>query len=173
MQYRKSVVFRRAQLHFSVLTVALIACIAVVPAAAQVSMGPYLGAGIGPADTFPGLTARFGSGALQFAPGVEASFTDGFNRWQADANLLYRFEMTGSDLRPYFGAGVAVLDSPSENTGLGANALGGVSLRVGPVVPFIQSRLTIGQRTGLSMMGGILVSAPSRRRAASSSDDAR
>lgn len=127
-------------------------------------MGPYLGAGIGPADTFPGLTARLGGGAFQFAPSVEASFRDGFKRWQADANILYRFDLAESDLRPYFGAGVAVLDSPSENTGLGANALAGVSLRVGPVVPFIQSRLTMSQRSGLSVMGGLLFSAPARRR---------
>lgn len=138
-------------------------CVAVFPAAAQISLGPYVGAEIGRANTFPGISARFGGEAIQYAPSVEASFKDGFSRWQANADVLYRFNLRESVLTPYLGAGIALRDTPSTNAGLGANAIAGVSLNAGPLVPFIQSRITVASSTALTMMGGLLITPPYRR----------
>jgi len=148
----------------SLLGLLVICILAAEPASAQrISLGPYLGASISPANTFAGISARFGGGTVQFAPGFEASFTDGFDHWLVDANILYRFYLEDSNMRPYFGAGPVVADSPSVDPRFGANIVAGAAISAGPVQPFLQSRLTIVNRTTVSVMAGLLFVFPDRQ----------
>lgn len=148
----------------ALLSLIVVWILAAEPASAQrISLGPYLGAGISPATTFGGVTARFGGGFLQFAPGFDASFSDGFDRWQIDANVLYRFELENSNVRPYFGAGPVLADRPAEDLGIGANVVVGAGVSLGPIQPFFMSRLTVVQETSVGVMAGLLFTIPDQQ----------
>lgn len=144
----------------SIVFIMMVAALFAPPAAAQTGFGAHVGADIGRANTFAGLNARLGRGKIQFAPSFEASFNDGLNRWQANLDLLLRNEIRDTRYTPYFGAGLGVLQSRDEDVGLGANMIGGISLSLGPVAPFIQTRLTVAENTGFSFMAGVVVLRP-------------
>lgn len=145
-----------ASIFFIIIMTALVA----PPAAAQTGFGAHVGADLGRANTFAGVDARIGRGNIQFAPSFEAAFKDGFNRWQGNLDLLLRNERRETRYTPYVGAGVAILQSPGQDVGLGANMIGGISLSLGPVAPFIQTRLTVADNTGFSFMAGFVVLRP-------------
>lgn len=151
---------RLASVVASVFFIIVMTALVAPPAAAQTGFGAHVGADLGRANTFAGVDARIGRGNIQFAPSFEASFEDGFNRWQGNLDLLLRNEIRETRYTPYLGAGLGILQSPGDNVGLGANMIGGISLSLGPVAPFIQTRLTVADNTGFSFMAGFIVMRP-------------
>ena len=151
---------RLASVVASIVFITITTALGAPPAAAQTGIGAHVGADLGRANTFAGVDARIGRGSIQFAPSFEASFVDGFNRWQGNLDLLLRNERRETRYTPYLGAGLGILQSPGDAVGLGANVIGGISLGLGPVAPFIQTRLTVADNTGFSFMAGFVVIRP-------------
>ena len=133
----------------------------VPPASAQDnSVGIYLGTDIGRANQFVGLQGRLGFGTLplQLAPSFEASFSEGGTRWQLNGDVLYRFGVPEAVFSPSLGAGLGVVQaSGSDEVTAGPNLVAGARLVLGPVRPFLQTRLTVAGSATLSFAGGILL----------------
>lgn len=135
------------------------------PVWAQSAVGPYFGANLGRANTLAGVAATFavGQSPLAFSPSAEASIADGFSDWRLNADGLYRLGPREAFLAPYVGAGLTLGHREGHGTDPGVNAITGVRLNFGVLVPFAQSRLSIGSSTSVSVTGGFLIRVLSRK----------
>lgn len=82
---------------------------------------------------------------------------DNTTLWQFDANVLYPFGTQNAVFTPYAGLGLGVSRISSEadvplvgeisedETNYGLNILGGVTFGNGPVQPFAQAKITLGE----------------------------
>lgn len=167
------------------LFLALVTAALVPEAHAQVSVLPYAGYDLDGEAVLIGLGAEVALPvvapvALSLRPSGEYLLPKdldiggrvfGQNISQVNVDVIARLKAPG--LQPYAGAGVGIrlikLDTSDnddvegnqdiEETNVGANLLGGVAFSaLGPVRPFAQARLTVGDASIFSVAGGLMVS---------------
>lgn len=133
---------------------------------------------------FLGGQAQFGLGSIPLilSPSVDYFFNgiDDVTVFQFNADALLTFGVDNTVFTPYAGAGLAVTrvsldaDVPllgdlisGEETNYGLNLIGGAMFGEGPVQPFIQARITLGDHLayinddgekgpGYALMAGLL-----------------
>lgn len=155
---------------------AVVAVLSAKPAEAQ-QFGAHVSWGD---DTDFGLGARLGFplGQSLKSKGITALatfdyfFPDGFNLWELTANGIYNITPTGS-VSPYVGGGLSFASSSADNTlcptgsvcddfsRFGLNLLGGLKFKpLGNVVPFVEARFAVRDRSQLVLSGGVLFGKP-------------
>ena len=167
------------------LLAAVFASVALPTAHAQFTLLPYAGYDFDAENPLVGLGAEF---ALPItAPVAFALRTSGeymftrdldiagrlFSQTIGQVNLDVIARLRSPGVQPYGGAGVALRfvsldtsddddvegDQDSASTNVGANLIGGVALGTfGPVRPFVQGRVTLGEGTAFALAGGIVLS---------------
>jgi hypothetical protein len=148
-----------------VLWIALIAGLGVshqMPAAAQSGVGLYAGTDVGRANQVVGLEARVEvvTFPMLIASSVETSVAEGGTQWQLNASLLYRHGEREAMAAPYMGGGVSLVrQSNGASTDVGANAVAGIRLLLGPLQPFVQTRATVSGNTHVTLSAGLLIRA--------------
>lgn len=157
----------------------------VLPAQAQFSILPYAGYDLDGEAVLIGLGAEIALPlvapvALSVRPSGEYLLPKdlnigdrvfGQNIAQVNLDVIARLKAPG--LQPYAGVGVGIrlikLDTSDnddvegnldvEETNVGANLIGGVAFStLGPVRPFVQGRLTVGDGSIFSVAAGVMVS---------------
>ncbi len=85
--------------------------------------------------------------------------------WEANANLVYMFQIPASPVAPYAGGGLNFAygsrDIPGEdssNTEIGLNLLGGAKFNLGPVTPFGEMRFELNGGEQFVISAGALFS---------------
>jgi hypothetical protein len=143
-------------------------------AEAQFTFIPYLGYDfdIGDGSLLVGVGAEFdlvplGAVMLAVRPSAEYYFVDSpagvdFSFFQINADALAELTGLGPGVGLYGGAGLAlgfssvsVGDVSDSATDFGINALAGIEIGTGFMVPFVQGRLTIMDGTRFGIQGGV------------------
>ena len=123
----------------------------------------------------PGVPLILNPAAEYVATGIENASV-----WQFDANVLYPFGVSNAVFTPYAGLGLGVtrvsfdedasvlaLNRLGDETDYGLNIIGGATFGMGPIQPFAQARITLGEHTaflnedgeggpGYALTGGVL-----------------
>ena len=142
---------------------------------AQVGLGGQLSwaedaeLGIGARGTFglPSTVPLEIHGSVDYFFPPEDAFGVSVTYWEANANLVYMFQIPASPVAPYAGAGLNLgyfsrdIDIPGEDsssTELGLNLLGGAKFNLGPVTPFGELRFEVNGGEQFVISAGALFS---------------
>jgi hypothetical protein len=83
---------------------------------------------------------------VYFNPNFECVFTDGFDYYTVNGDFHYDFPMRGHTY-VWLGAGLALVrvafDNDGSNTDAALNLLGGVGVRAGSMIPYVQAKLIV------------------------------
>jgi outer membrane protein W len=106
------------------------------------------------------LNKLAGNLPLRLAASAEWFFPDGGDIYDINANVLYAFNLQGSPLRPYAGAGLNFTmvspDNGDSDNEIGANIVGGVGFTTGKLKPFVEARYTTSYDGRFIISGGLL-----------------
>ena len=87
--------------------------------------------------------------------------------WEANANLVYKFQIPASPVAPYAGAGlnlayvsvdIGIPDVDTSTTEIGLNLLGGAMFNLGPITPFGEMRFEVNGGEQFVISAGALFS---------------
>jgi hypothetical protein len=115
-------------------------------------------------DAFIGLEGRCdvadvsSNVILQINPSFSYYFTDVIDVFNFSLNLPFEFQINDSVLRPMVAPGIGLwhFSNGGSETDLTLNLIGGLLFYLGPVEPFVQLRIYIGDGSGAELMGGLL-----------------
>ncbi|ARA93715.1 MAG: hypothetical protein D6685_11605 [Bacteroidetes bacterium] len=160
-------------------SVALLALLVATPAQAQLDLkiGPRLGYDVGDIEeAFLGVEARVGLPVMpvEFNGSFDYYFMEeNVNFWSVHVGGLYALKAPGVPVAPYVGAGldfsrlsvdVPEFDTPfgtfggdsTGNTEVGLGLIGGVSFAFGPLNPFVQAQISLGDYDLYTLSAGLL-----------------
>ncbi len=155
--------------------ITLLALAAPRPAHAQAQVGPEInvgtqdiGFGIG-GRVEAGLGALFPTVSELFAIGsFDYYFPSGFNYWEINGNVGYRFQIANANIKPYAGAGLVIAHAGASNcvagicgsassTDVGLNLLAGTNFpKLGTVTPFVELHIELRSGSLVVFTGGVL-----------------
>lgn len=141
--------------------VALMLVALLAPAAARAegsfqTWGPHVGFSTDPSQVVVGGQLQMGNVApeIDFVPGVDLGFGDGFTLVSLNGDFHYRFTVSGATWQPYAGGGVAVHIVSGET-------LAGGSLLFGADVPtktgsrfFVEGKVALGDGPSFKVIAG-------------------
>ena len=157
---------RRLSLLAAVVTVIVVLCGPTRDASAQFRFGPHPGLDFDTEQGFGGVDVWFGlywfsdDVSLHANLGTSYFFIEKVTLIRFDVNFPFLFDLGTDIVQPYAAPGLMI--SYKSWTGesswdVAANAIGGaLFLTDGMVQPFVQFRLTIEEKIGAAIMGGVL-----------------
>jgi hypothetical protein len=156
----------------SVLGVVGLAVVAARPAHAQVQFGPQLnwasnsiGVGVG-GRVEASLAKATGVKGLGLIGSFDFFFPgSGITYFEINANGTYHFDIEGTRIAPYVGAGIVVAHTSVSGcpfggcsaTNVGLNLLGGTNFpAMGKITPFAELRIELRSGSAVVLTGGVL-----------------
>lgn len=130
---------------------------------AQNSIGANVGYNFDAEELFLGGQFRFAPAALpvMINPSLETYFIDGATWLRFDINALYPFGVRNTTFTPYAGAGLGLNfinpDIGDSETDAMLNLVFGAEFGMARIRPFGEARIDVGDGTGASLRGGVLV----------------
>ena len=161
----------------------LFALLLAAPSRAQIGIVAYGGYDVDAGTTLFGAGGEFGlpvSAPVALSLRATAEFVSPvdrviegrtFNREVLQAHLDLLAEFGSGSVAPYAGLGAALADEKLDtaddddvegdqdraSTRIGANLIGGVRTALGPVMPFVEARVTVSAEPTVTALGGLAV----------------